>query len=169
MTVGTTPAPGRTPPTWSGHVDVGALELYCERHGEGPPLVLLHGAFGTIDSCFAELLPRLAQHHEVIAPELQGHGHTPDTERPFGYDAMATDISGLLDALDIERAHLVGYSMGGAAALQLAVDQPGRIDRIVYAGGADFDTADSQYPEVTASFDESPDPHALDGTPWHEA
>ena len=44
-------------PSFHGYVDVGALELYCERHGNGHPLVLLHGAFGTIESCFADLLP----------------------------------------------------------------------------------------------------------------
>ena len=60
-------------PGWRGYVDVGALELYCERHGDGHPLVLLHGAFGTIESCFADLVPALARNFEVIAVELQGH------------------------------------------------------------------------------------------------
>jgi pimeloyl-ACP methyl ester carboxylesterase len=63
-------------PGFHGYVDVGALELYCERHGTGPPLVLLHGAFGTIESCFAGLLPALAHAFEVVAVELQGHGRT---------------------------------------------------------------------------------------------
>jgi pimeloyl-ACP methyl ester carboxylesterase len=69
-------------PKASGHVDVGALELYHERHGQGPPLVLLHGAFGTIESCFADLLPALTADFEVLAVELQGHGRTRDIASP---------------------------------------------------------------------------------------
>jgi len=65
-----------TPQKSPGYVNIGPLEIYYERHGTGRPLVLLHGAFGTIESCFAELLPRLARHFEVVAVELQGHGHT---------------------------------------------------------------------------------------------
>ena len=55
------------PPRSSGYVDVGALEIYYERHGQGSPMLLLHGAFGTIESCFAGLLPVLAEHYHVIA------------------------------------------------------------------------------------------------------
>ena len=71
----------------SGYVNVGAVDLYYERHGigrgSGMPLVLLHGAMGTIESCFARLLPRLARRFEVIAVELRGHGHTRDADRPL--------------------------------------------------------------------------------------
>jgi pimeloyl-ACP methyl ester carboxylesterase len=63
-------------PKSTGYVDVGALELYNERHGSGPPLRLLHGAFGTIESCFAGLLPALARRFGVLGVELQGHGRT---------------------------------------------------------------------------------------------
>jgi len=151
----------------SGHIDVGAVELYHERYGEGPPLVLLHGAFGTIESCFAELLPALAGDFEVVAVELQGHGRTRDISRPFTYEGMAGDVAALLEALEIPRAHLVGYSMGGAVGLELALDRPELVDRLVFAGGASFDP-DGEYPELRASF-ESFDPHELDGSRWHEA
>jgi pimeloyl-ACP methyl ester carboxylesterase len=154
-------------PKSSGHVDVGALELYHERHGQGPPLVLLHGAFGTIESCFADLLPALATDFEVLAVELQGHGRTRDIARPLSYEQMAGDIAALLEALDIPRPHLVGYSMGGAVGLQLALDQPELVDRLVFAGGADFDPS-GVYPEAMANF-ESFDPHQLDGSRWHAA
>jgi pimeloyl-ACP methyl ester carboxylesterase len=77
-------------PSFHGYVDVGALELYCERHGNGHPLVLLHGAFGTIESCFADLLPALARDFEVVAVELQGHGRTRDVGRPLTYEDMAS-------------------------------------------------------------------------------
>ena len=156
-----------TGPNASGYVDVGALELYYERHGHGAPLVLLHGAMGTIESCFAGLLPKLAQDFAVIAVELQGHGHTRDIARPLTCENMARDIAAFVVALGIERAHLVGYSMGGAVVLQLALDRPELVDRLVFAGGASFDPS-GVYPQLLASF-ESFDPHSVDGTPWHQA
>jgi pimeloyl-ACP methyl ester carboxylesterase len=154
-------------PESSGHVDVGALDLYYERHGEGPPLVLLHGAFGTIESCFADLLPALARHFDVVAVEMQGHGRTRDVARPLSYEEMAADTAAFLEALDISRAHVVGYSMGGAIGLELALDRPELVDHLVFAGGAAFDP-EGEYPELKASF-ESFDPHQLDGSRWHEA
>jgi pimeloyl-ACP methyl ester carboxylesterase len=157
----------RTPPKSSGYVDVGALKLYHERHGDGPPLILLHGAFGTIESCFSGLLPRLAERFEVIAVELQGHGRTADIDRPLLYEHMAADTAALLDALEIPRAHFVGYSLGGAVALQVALDRPELVDHVVFFGGASFDPS-GVYPELMAAF-ESFDPHELDGSRWHEA
>jgi pimeloyl-ACP methyl ester carboxylesterase len=154
-------------PKSSGHVDVGALELYYERHGEGPPLVLIHGAFGTIESCFAELLPELARNFDVVALEMQGHGRTRDVTRPLSYEDMAADTAALLGALDISRAHIVGYSMGGAVGLELALARPEMVDRLVFAGGAAFDPS-GEYPELIAGY-ESFDPHELDGSRWHEA
>ena len=160
-------AVGAMPPKSSGHVDVGELELYYERHGDGPPLVLLHGAFGTIESCFAELLPLLARDFDVIAVELQGHGRTRDIDRPFSYADMAGDMAAFLAALDIPRAHFVGFSLGGAVGLQLALDRPELVDHLVFAGGASFDSS-GEHPELSAMF-ESFDPHQLDGSRWHEA
>jgi pimeloyl-ACP methyl ester carboxylesterase len=154
-------------PSFHGYVDVGALELYCERHGHGHPLVLLHGAFGTIESCFADLLPALARDFEVVAVELQGHGRTRDVGRPLTYHDMATDLAGLLDALSIPCAHFAGYSMGGAVALQLALDRPELVGQLVCFGGASFDPG-GIYPKYMAAF-ESFDPHQLDGSRWHQA
>ena len=145
----------------SGHVDVGALEMYYERHGDGPPLVLLHGAFGTIESCFASLLPELARHFGVIAVELQGHGRTRDVGRPLTYQGMAADTAALLGALKVPRVHVGGYSMGGAVGLQMALDHPELVDRLVCFGGASFDPS-GIYPEHMGAF-ESFDPHQLDG------
>ena len=154
-------------PFTTGYVNVGELELYVERHGEGAPLVLLHGAMGTIESCFANLLPELARRFEVIAVELQGHGHTRDVARAMNFGAMAGDVAALLDTWGIGRADFVGYSMGGQVALQLALDRPDLVDHLVFAGGSAFEPS-GLYPEMTAAF-ESFDPHELDGTAWHEA
>ena len=155
-------------PHVSGYVGVGGgLELYYERHGRGDPLVLLHGALGTIDSCFAGLLPVLARRFEVIAVELQGHGHTGDVDKPFTYEGMAADTAALLEALGIARAAIVGYSLGGAVGLVLALDRPDLVERLVYFGGVSFDPS-GVYPELMDAF-ASFDPHQLDGTPWHQA
>ena len=133
MTVPTTnPASG--PDARSGYVPVNGLDMYYEIHGEGSPLALFHGAMGTINSCFADLLPALAATRQVVAIELQGHGHTADIDRPLSYRQMAADAAALLEALGIEMADLVGYSLGGAVALELAMQHPGRVRRLVLRG-----------------------------------
>ena len=88
----------------AGYVPVSGLDMYYEIHGDGSPLVLLHGAMGTIDSCFAGLLPALAAARTIIAVELQGHGHTADVDRPLSYRQMAADTAALMRALGIDAA-----------------------------------------------------------------
>jgi len=125
-----------SPELRSGTVPVNGLDLYYEMHGRGDPLVLLHGAMGTIDVCFADLIPMLAASHMVVAAELQGHGHTADVaDRPLSYVQLAADVAGLMRSLDIASADVVGYSLGGGVALQLAMSEPSLVRRIVFAGG----------------------------------
>ena len=104
--------------------------MYYEIHGEGEPLVLLHGAYMSIDG-MAPLLGPLASYRKVIAPELQGHGRTADVDRPITYEGMADDTAALLDQLGIERADVVGFSMGAAVGLQVAIRHPARVRRLV--------------------------------------
>jgi len=130
-----------------GYANVNNLTMYYEIHGEGRPLVLLPGAMGTIESCFANLMPMLARTRRVIAAELQGHGRTPDVDRPLSYEQMGDDLAGLLLALDIDVADFVGYSMGGAAAFQLALRHPSVVRRLVVAGGTCY-RPDGLYPEM---------------------
>ncbi len=118
-------------PDSSGYADVGELRMYYETYGHGSPLVLLHGGMLTIDLNFATLIPTLARRHQVIGVELQGHGRTADIDRPITMPALAGDVVALLDHLGVERAHVLGHSMGGAVTLELAVSHPDRVRSIV--------------------------------------
>jgi pimeloyl-ACP methyl ester carboxylesterase len=115
----------------SGYADVNGLHMYYEVHGDGSPLVLLHGGMLTIDLNFAGLIPTLAADHTVIGVELQGHGRTADIDRPISPAALASDVVALLDQLGIDRAHVLGHSMGGAVALELAISHPDRVRSLV--------------------------------------
>ncbi len=127
------------------------LDMYYELHGAGAgqPLVLLHGALNTIDTSFGELLPILAATRLVIAIEQQGHGHTADIARPLSYEHMADDTAELLRQLRIGQADILGYSMGGGIALQLAIRHRARVRRLIVV--AAIHDADGLYPEVAAT------------------
>src|SRR3954449_3187826 len=117
--------------TDSGYVDVNGVHMYYATYGEGTPLVLLHGGMLSIDLNFAGLIPTLAKKHRVIGVELQGHGRTADTDREITPAALASDVVGLLDHLGIDRAHVLGHSMGGAVTMELAVSHPERVRSVV--------------------------------------
>src|SRR5690242_12674629 len=109
-----------TPAARAGHyATVNGLRMYYEVHGSGRPLVIIHGALTTIQSSFGKLLPALACTRQVIAVELQAHGHTADIDRPFSNENSADDVAELLHTLRITRADILGYSMGGSTALRL--------------------------------------------------
>jgi pimeloyl-ACP methyl ester carboxylesterase len=103
---------------------VNGINLYYEVHGTGQPLILLHGGLGTIDWLFGDLIPPLAEHRQVIAVELQAHGHTEDVDRPMRYETMADDIAALIQQLGLEQADVCGFSLGGGVALQTAIRHP---------------------------------------------
>ena len=115
----------------SGYVDVNGVHMYYETHGDGTPLVLLHGGMLTIDLNFAGLIPTLAKKHRVIGVEMQGHGRTADIDREITPAALASDIVGLLDHLGIDSAHVLGHSMGGAVTMELAISSPDRVRSVV--------------------------------------
>jgi pimeloyl-ACP methyl ester carboxylesterase len=126
-----------TVPTDSAYAKVNGLEMYYETHGpdgEGRrPLVLLHGGVHTVGLSFGAVLPTLAADRRVVAPELQGHGHTADTAREMSVAGFASDVVGLLDQLGIRQADFVGFSLGGLTALEIAVRHPERVGRLVLA------------------------------------
>lgn len=112
------------------YVAINGLELYYEIYGSGNPLVLIHGGLGGIVE-FGALLPSLAESRQVIAVELQGHGHTADIDRPISYEALADDIAALIDYLGYESADIMGYSFGGGVALQTAIRHPNAVSHLV--------------------------------------
>ncbi|MEO8690654.1 MAG: alpha/beta fold hydrolase [Solirubrobacteraceae bacterium] len=114
------------------YAPVNDLSLYYEVHGEGPPLILLHGAYMTAEM-MAPLVPGLAETRQVIVPEMQAHGRTSDADRPLTYEQMADDTAALARHLEFEQADIVGYSMGGATALQVAIRHPELVRRLVVA------------------------------------
>ncbi len=114
-----------------GHyAEVNGINLYYEIHGAGRPLILLHGGLGS-GAMFEPLLPELTKGHQVIAIDLQGHGRTADIDRPIDVRLMADDIAALIDHLKLDRPDLVGYSLGGGVAMQMAFKHPTKIRRLV--------------------------------------
>jgi pimeloyl-ACP methyl ester carboxylesterase len=116
----------------SGYAPVDDLQMYYEIHGSGRPLLLLHGAYQSIDT-IGPLLPGLAATRQVIAFELQGHGRTADVDRPLTYERMADDTAAALRQLEVETPDVLGYSMGGAVALLLTVRHPDLVRKLVVA------------------------------------
>jgi pimeloyl-ACP methyl ester carboxylesterase len=115
----------------TGHAPVNGLKMYYEIHGKGDPVVLLHGSFMTITNNWAGMIERLSKSRRVIAVEMQGHGRTADIDRDFRYETLADDIAALLDHLKIERADILGYSMGGGVAMQVAIRHPDKVRKVV--------------------------------------
>jgi pimeloyl-ACP methyl ester carboxylesterase len=129
------------------YAEVNGINLYFETHGEGRPLILLHGGLMS-GEMFGPTLPLLAERHQVVAVDLQGHGRTADIDRPIDVRLMAGDIAALIDHLGLERPDIVGYSLGGGVALHTAAKYPAKVRRLV-AASANI-RPDAIYPEMRA-------------------
>ncbi|MEP7241799.1 MAG: alpha/beta hydrolase [Devosia sp.] len=119
----------------SGYAPVNGVEIYYELHGSGKPLVLLHGGFGSIEM-FGPVLAELAKSRQVIGVDLQGHGRTLPFDRPMTFANMATDVAELIKWLGYDRADVMGYSMGAATTLRVAIDHPEVVDKLIVASTA---------------------------------
>ena len=114
-----------TEPEW---IEVGGLRVAYRRKGEGPPTLYLHGA--GLTRMWLPLYERLSQSLDLIAPEHPGYGETEMPEWLDGFDDLVIHYDALLDALELERVHLVGYSLGGWIAAELAVFYPRRLESL---------------------------------------
>ena len=127
------------------YVEVNGINLYVETHGTGRPLVLLHGGLGS-GEMFGPILPALAEHHQVVAVDLQGHGRTADIDRPLDVRLMADDVAALVDHLGLEQPDIMGYSLGAGVALHTAAKHPDKVRRLVLVS-ANI-RRDAIYPEL---------------------
>jgi pimeloyl-ACP methyl ester carboxylesterase len=134
----------------SSFVSVNGLELYCKTQGTGVPLLLLHG--GVMPDCFAGNADILAKGRRVISVHLQGHGHTRDIDRPLRFESMADDLARLVERLDLAEADVLGYSMGGGVALQMAIRHPGSVRRLVVVSQPMHHSA--WFPEVQGAYEQ---------------
>ena len=115
------------------------MQLHYHRSGQGRPLVILHGLFGTWENLGASV-KALAEHWDVIAPDLRNHGRSPHSDE-HSYPLMASDLAQLLDSLELETVSILGHSMGGKVAMEFALTYPARVDKLIVV-----DIAPVQYP-----------------------
>src|SRR5918994_1174009 len=154
-----------TAPVRTGYAPVNGLNMYYEIHGEGPPLVLLHGAFSAIGTSFHNVLPALAETRQVIGLEMQAHGRTADIDRPLSPEQMADDTVAALEHLGVEKADFFGYSMGSDVALHVVVRHPDVVRKLVLASAAY--TLSGVHPGLMDGLAEMK-PEMMFGSPWHE-
>jgi pimeloyl-ACP methyl ester carboxylesterase len=134
------------------YVQLGAVKTWYEEHGEGEPLVLLHG--GLADArFFAPNLPALAEHFHLYTPERRGHGHTPDVEGPITYQLMTDDTIAFLEAVVRQPADLVGHSDGAFIAMLVAIQRPELVKRLVMISGG-FNKSGEAAPDAEWNLDQ---------------
>jgi pimeloyl-ACP methyl ester carboxylesterase len=160
------PAPDARLAATGKYASVNGLDMYYEVHGTGRPLVLLHGAFCTIEACFGKIIPALAASRQVIAIEQQAHGHTPDIDRPLTIAQMTEDTAALLTHLGVSSADVFGYSMGSGIAVELAIKHPELVNKLVLVSPA-LNKA-GFHPGVLEGIQHIT-PEAFIGTPFHDA
>ncbi len=139
--------------------------MYYQVHGEGEPLVLIHGGLMTIEA-WGPILPALAEHRKVYAVELEGHGRTVDLDRPLSQRQFADDVAGFIAAKDLGPVDVVGFSMGGATGIGIAVQHPDAVKNLVLISAthqpdAIWDSVRAGWPYMTADM--------MEGTPMLEA
>jgi pimeloyl-ACP methyl ester carboxylesterase len=120
-------------PTAGGYVDVNDIKVYFETYGEGEPLLLLHGNSGSIEN-FIYQIPELSKHFKVIAVDSRAQGRTTDSDQEITYALMASDMSELIDKLNLGRVNVVGWSDGGNIGLELAFAHPEKVLKVVTFG-----------------------------------
>src|SRR5438309_4116773 len=135
-----------------GYAPVNGLKMYYEVHGDGgEPLLLIHGGVVGI-AMFGGNVDALSKGRKVIAVELQAHAHTADIDRPFSFEAFADDVAALVKYLGLQRVDVMGYSLGGGVALQVAIRHPEVVRKLVVVSAAY--KRQGMYPEVLAAMEQ---------------
>jgi pimeloyl-ACP methyl ester carboxylesterase len=152
-------------PALAETAEINGLQMYYEVSGQGGPLVVLHGAYMNIPA-MGEIIPMLAQTHRVYAVEMQGHGRTNDIDRPITYENLADDVAAFMEAVEVGKADVFGYSMGAGVGLQLAIRHPEKVDQLALAS-VSYDESGWQ-PEMVAMIPQM-SPEMFAGTPMETA
>jgi pimeloyl-ACP methyl ester carboxylesterase len=135
----------------SGYSEVNGLEMYYEIYGQGNPLVLIHGGGSTIETSFGNIIPLLSKSRQIIAMELQAHGHTNDRASDLTFEQDADDVAKLLENLQIKKAYFLGFSNGGQTAIELALRHKNLVGKIILA--STFYNRTAAVPQFWAGFD----------------
>jgi esterase len=117
------------------------MQLHFQSYGEGFPLVILHGLFGSLEN-WQTLSRQWSQNYQVLAVDLRNHGRSPHSE-VFNYEVMVEDLRELLAAQKLERVHLLGHSLGGKVAMHFALGHPQAVEKLIVA-----DIAPKKYPPI---------------------
>jgi pimeloyl-ACP methyl ester carboxylesterase len=153
-------------PTTSGHAPVNGIQMYYETYGEGEiPLVLIHGGGSTMHTSFGAFIPLIKSYGKLITVDLQAHGRTTDRNAPETFEQDADDVAGLLRYLGIAKASVFGFSNGGTTAMQIAINHPKLVHKIINLAGS---SKRSGFPDV---FFEGFDNATIDNmpAPYHKA
>jgi pimeloyl-ACP methyl ester carboxylesterase len=135
----------------SGYSEVNGLKMYYEIYGEGKPLVLIHGGGSTIETSFGNIIPLLSKSRQVIAIELQAHGHTNDRNTDLTFEQDADDVAKLLQNLGVNKADFLGFSNGGHTVIEIALRHGNIVDKIILA--STFYKRDAAGPQFWEGFD----------------
>lgn len=135
----------------NGYSEVNGLKMYYEIYGQGKPLVLIHGGGSTIQTSFGRIIPLLAMHRQLIAVELQAHGHTNDRKTDLTFEQDADDVAQLLNNLKIPKADFLGFSNGGHTTIEIVLRHPKMVDKIILASA--FYKRSAVVPQFWEGFD----------------
>jgi pimeloyl-ACP methyl ester carboxylesterase len=131
------PTPSLQPPPVSGTAEVNGAAIWYAMYGSGLPVVMLHGGLAN-SNYWGNQVPALAQNYQVIVIDSRGHGRSTRSAAPYGYELMASDVLGVMDKLNLQKAAIVGWSDGAIVGLSLAMNHPDRVARLfAFAANSD--------------------------------
>ncbi|MES2332577.1 MAG: alpha/beta hydrolase [Bacteroidota bacterium] len=137
----------------TGYSEVNGLQMYYEIHGEGKPFVLIHGGGSTIQTSFGRIIPKLAMNRQIIAVELQAHGHTNDRNTDLTFEQDADDVAMLLKNLNISKADFLGFSNGAHTTIEITIRHPELVNKIILA--STFYKRSAVVPQFWEGFDKA--------------